>query len=345
MTAPPATDLEARLEGLLLGTALGDALGLPCEGLSAPVIARRFGELDRFRMCGHTGFVSDDTEQTALVAECLSHHPDDPEACATAFRRRLVWWFWRLPFGVGLATVRASLKATVGLQSGVGSAGNGAAMRAPVIGAFFRDDPERRQAFGRRLASVTHLDPRAVDAALFVSEFAALCATSDVLDVFAARGLIREVANSELREALSRAADLAGRGAVFEDAAEDLGTSGYALHSVPFALYCLLRYGDEPMEAIRAAIRVGGDTDSNAAIVGGWVGALHGTAGLDPSIIARIHDGPFGPTHLRRLAQALASRAVESPAAVPKYSAAAAMGRNLALYPVVLYHGFRRLLP
>ena len=53
-----------RLAGTLLCTALGDALGLPCEGMSARSIARRFGRVDRFRLLAKTGFVSDDTEQS-----------------------------------------------------------------------------------------------------------------------------------------------------------------------------------------------------------------------------------------------------------------------------------------
>jgi len=75
-----------RLAGTLLGTALGDALGLPCEGMSGRAIARRFGTMDRFRLLGKTGFVSDDTEQAALVAQSLARHPDDAVACVRAFR-------------------------------------------------------------------------------------------------------------------------------------------------------------------------------------------------------------------------------------------------------------------
>jgi ADP-ribosyl-[dinitrogen reductase] hydrolase len=54
-------DLRERLTGVLLGTAVGDALGLVCEGMSAKRIARRFGRLDRFHLLGRTGYVSDDT--------------------------------------------------------------------------------------------------------------------------------------------------------------------------------------------------------------------------------------------------------------------------------------------
>src|SRR5688572_14571189 len=106
--------------------------------MSARAIARRFGRVERFRLLGPIGFVSDDTEQSALVAQSLARAPADPAACARAFRWSLLGWFARLPFGVGLATVRACVRIALGLRrTGVRSAGNGAAMRAAIVGAFF----------------------------------------------------------------------------------------------------------------------------------------------------------------------------------------------------------------
>ncbi len=57
-------------------------------------------------------------------------------------------------------------------------------------------------------------------------------------------------------------------------------------------------------------------------------------------LVEAIDDGPFGPTHLRALASALAEGRV-----APRWSWVRAMARNLALYPVVLAHGVRRLFP
>ena len=106
-------DLPDRLAGTLLGTALG-----------------------------RVGFVSDDTEQSALVAQSLARHPSDPDACVRAFRRSLLGWFLRLPWGIGLGTLRACARIAVGLRrSGVATAGNGAAMRAAIVGVFFLDGP------------------------------------------------------------------------------------------------------------------------------------------------------------------------------------------------------------
>lgn len=82
-------DRQDRVLGALLGVALGDALGLPFEGLSMRRVARRFRGADRFRLVGRTGFVSDDTEQTALVlASCAVAQP---VVLAHGFARLLPW--------------------------------------------------------------------------------------------------------------------------------------------------------------------------------------------------------------------------------------------------------------
>lgn len=324
-------DLRGRIAGALLGTAVGDALGLPCEGMSATRIARRFGKLDRFRLLGRTGYVSDDTEQSALVAQSLAKFPADPDRCARAFRRSLVGWFWRLPWGVGLATVRSCFRIMLGFsRTGVRSAGNGSAMRAAVIGAVFHDRPEQRRQFGEAIARCTHTDDRAVQGALYVAELAA--AGPDE-----ARKL---VSDPLLGAALDRATELARRSASTSEGAEALKTTGYVVHSVPFALFCYLRYGGTPLLAIQECISAGGDTDSIAAILGGWLGARHGEPGLPAPLVAQLHDGPFGPSHLRALAASIADGAPP-----PRYSWVGALFRNLALYPVILGHGFRRIFP
>jgi ADP-ribosyl-[dinitrogen reductase] hydrolase len=337
-----------RLEGTLLGVALGDALGLPCEGMSARSIARRFGTVDRFRLLGRTGFVSDDTEQTALIAQSLVRHPRGSDACVRAFRRALLGWFCRLPWGVGWATVRSCVRIALGISpSGVMSAGNGAAMRAAIVGVFFHDQTDHRRAFGRVLAQVTHRDERAVEGALFVAELAAcLVRAAGEESVKRCVAESREiVTNTELNAALEGAVHLAADGVTTTEGAQACGTTGFVVHTVPFAVFCLLRYGGDPMRALSEAIGAGGDTDSIAAILGGWLGARHGTPGLPASLLARIHDGPFGPSHLRALAVGLGQARQGIAGPVPRYSATGALARNLALYPVVLFHGFRRLVP
>jgi ADP-ribosylglycohydrolase len=331
-----------RIRGVLLGTAIGDALGLPFEGMKGGAIERHYGALDRFRMLGGIGIVSDDTEQTALVAQCLARHPRDRAKFIRAFRFALLGWFLRLPWGIGYATLRACVRIGLGFtRSGVRSAGNGAAMRAAIVGAFFCDAPEERRAWSDALAEVTHTDARATEAARFVAELAALAMTTGERESLA-RDALRVVENEQLRNALERAIDLGVSDVDWHAAAKEIGTSGFVIHSVPLATFAFVRFGRDPMEAMTAAVRAGGDTDSNAAIVGAWMGALHGVSAFPPRLVERIQPGPFGRAHLERLASALET-ARASPHA-EGYFWPLALVRNLALFPVVLVHAFKVLI-
>ncbi len=220
-------------------------------------------------------------------------------------------------------------------------------MRAGILGAFFHDQPEARQVFGRAIAEVTHRDERAIEGAVYVAEMAAACVGSPLnhrRDVIQSQARL-VVRNSQLGSALDQARDLAQKGVSTCEAAKSCGTSGFVVHTVSFATFIFLRYGDDRLFAITEAISAGGDTDSIGAIVGGWLGALHGTKLMPGELLDRIHDGPFGPTHLRALGAALTLAGNGEISPVPGYSRAGALGRNLALYPVVLGHGFRRLIP
>ena len=162
--------------GLLLGTATGDALGLPAEGLSSQRIQKRWKGNWKMRLCFGRGMVSDDTEHTVMVAQTLLEFPDDVAAFQRSLAWRLRWWFLSLPAAVGLATARACVKLWCGFpptKSGVMSAGNGPAMRAAVIGCFFADDPQRRREFVKAATRITHTDPRAEWGAIAVAEAAA----------------------------------------------------------------------------------------------------------------------------------------------------------------------------
>ena len=140
--AGSASDARRRdcLSGVLLGCAVGDALGLPREGLSPRRAARLYPE-DRLshHLLGRRGLLSDDTEHLSMTAQALLAAGHD----ADAFRRSLAWrlrgWLLGAPAGIGWATLRALLKLWLFVPArwqGVHSAGNGPLMRAPLLGAL-----------------------------------------------------------------------------------------------------------------------------------------------------------------------------------------------------------------
>jgi ADP-ribosylglycohydrolase len=321
------------------------------EGLSGKTISASFPDcIDRYYLLGNIGFVSDDTEQSALVAQSLVRYPHDSGAATKAFKLAMLGWFSRLPFGVGRATSQSCLKMLTGAkETGINSAGNGAAMRAAIIGVFYHDNQPYRLKIGKSIACSTHLDQRAIDGALFVAELAAAAYTNRNSHDPNRRyqsfdSAISVVQESSLRQALDLARNLAQQQANIQTAAQELGCSGFVNHSVALAAFAFLRWGDDTLAAIQWTIKAGGDTDSNAAIVGAWCGALLGEQGLPANLIDKINDGPFGPSHLRQLACALGDIKYGKTPATPTYLWPTAMARNILLIPIILSHTLKRLM-
>ena len=157
--------------GSLLGTAVGDALGLPYENLSPRRAAKLLGAADRYRFFFRRGFVSDDTEHSCLVLQALITSNRDPDKFEAELGRRLKWWFIKLPAGVGRATARACIKLWLGFppaKCGVFSAGNGPAMRSAIFGALIDDVNLLVELVGRS-ARLTHSDPKAEFGAIAVA--------------------------------------------------------------------------------------------------------------------------------------------------------------------------------
>ena len=90
--------------GCLLGTATGDALGLPYEGLGEKRARKLFPDVTRHHFLLGRGMVSDDTEHTCFVAEALILAHSDPNQFEKILARSLRWWLIGLPAGVGFAT-------------------------------------------------------------------------------------------------------------------------------------------------------------------------------------------------------------------------------------------------
>lgn len=334
--------------GVILGTAVGDALGLPYEGLSPRRVARRMGAGGlRHSMLLGRGLISDDTEHTCLVARALIRSRGDPVRFARQLARDLRWWLAALPPGIGWATLRGAVKLWLGFppgKSGVWSAGNGPAMRAALLGVCARDG-EHLRALVRASTRITHRDPRAESGALVVATAARLAAAGIDPTPAVAERLGQDIADERFRALVIRAGSLARyrvTPAEFLAAMEwPRGVSGFVVHTVPAALYCWLRHPDRPRAAITAAVRLGGDTDTCAAIVGALSGARHGAQGLPADWLDGLRDWPLGPRRLRRIAAALAGGDDRA----PRLPWPALLARNLAFTALIAAHLVRRAVP
>jgi ADP-ribosylglycohydrolase len=341
-----------RLIGLLLGTAVGDALGLPAEGLSRARIERRWRGVWRHRFLFGRGMCSDDTEHTLFAAQALLAHPTDAQAFQRCLAGKFRLWLLGLPAGIGLATLRSTLKLWLGCspkRSGVFSAGNGPAMRSAVIGAFFADNRAKLREFVSASTRITHTDPKAETAALAIAEAAAW----------------RMLQNKPLREfveSLPRLSQESEWQALCHKMSESLaselsvhafadrlglakGITGYAYHTVPVALYAWARHQGDFRGAMESALSCGGDTDTVGAILGALAGADGGKQGIPQAWLCGICDWPRSPRLLELVGERLARQITsDKPLGPVAYFWPAVVPRNILFLWTVIIHGFARLV-
>lgn len=350
--------MNDRLAGILLGTAVGDALGLPAEGMSPQRRRRMMPGPLRHRLLLRRGMLSDDSEHAFFVAQSLLKHPDD----AVAFQRRMAWhlrwWLASLPAGVGMATAKACIKLWLGfppMRSGVFSAGNGPAMRSALIGGYFHDEPDLLDSFVRASTQLTHTDPKATVGALAVAKLAGWAvdhSPHELPDAQLIGCMLTALAPHDpdwcdrINSVLSAYSTQISVTEFAVSQGLQNGVTGYIFHTVPVAVYAWLRHYGKFRDTLEAAIACGGDSDTVGAIAGALAGATVGSPGIPDEWLTGIVDWPRSVTFLRRTANRLEHQWLAGGAQgeVP-YFWPAVLPRNLLFLIVVLLHGFRRLAP
>jgi ADP-ribosylglycohydrolase len=341
--------------GCILGTAVGDALGLPYEGLSPRRAAQLLGPPDCYRLLGRRGMVSDDTEHTCMVAQALIASSGQTEAFQRELSRRFRFWLLSMPAGIGFATLRAILRLWIGYgpgNSGVYSAGNGPAMRAAILGAAL----DERQTLRHCVAAstrITHTDPKAEYGALAVALAAQMARRGAPVVPEHYSDELQSMLPGDARELVKlvdAAAESAKAGETTQAFADSLGlargVSGYVYHSVPVALHAWLANQHNFGAAVMSVIRCGGDADSTGAIVGGIVGAAVGKNGIPTEWLSGLREWPRTVQWMESLGSQLESSAeVAAPRRPPELPRFSSLPRNFFFLSVVLFHGFRRLFP
>jgi ADP-ribosyl-[dinitrogen reductase] hydrolase len=344
--------LREAFQGILLGTAVGDALGLPTEGLSSQIVRRLTNGNWKHRFLGSRGMWSDDTEHTFLVAQALLANPATP----LDFQRALAWklraWLLGLPAGIGFATLRAILKLWLGFspdKSGVNSAGNGPAMRSAIIGAFFHDDLPNLKRYLKASTTLTHTSTQAEVGAEAIALAIAwklnnpTTTPHDFLPFLAAQHNEPEWNRilAQMRSALDSARSVS-------DFATDLGlakgVSGYIYHTVPVALYAWLRHHGDFYGALKAALDCGGDTDTVGAITGALAGASVGRVGIPKDLVTGLLEWPRSTLVLDQAGERLANlKLYGKSSGQVSYFWPALLLRNWFFLLIVLLHGIRRV--
>lgn len=310
MTAPESPRRARREDaarGALLGTFVGDALGMPYEGCAPAAVP---AELDMQPARLGRGTYTDDTQMMIALAESvLARDGVDEQHLAQAF---LEIHDPRRGYGAGTNEVLALWRSGVPVSlaarqlfNGQGSLGNGAAMRIAPVGVRFADSPTLLVEQAARSARVTHAHPLGIDAAVVqAAAVAAAVRGEDVLEAAAARAETKA-----LGQTLATVRRLLHERPLPDEVAGRVGNDSSGPGSVPAAIYAATAHANFE-KSVGFAVRCGGDTDTIAAMAGAIAGARFGAEAIPVRWTIPLEDGDRGRTHVLRLAQRLAVRSL-----------------------------------
>lgn len=278
-------DLTNNLRGMLVGLAMGDALGAPVEFMDRdsfpPVTNYQDGGPHRLK----AGQWTDDTSMALCTAASLIHcgkmDADDQLTRYLRWYRDGYMSSTGVCFDIGNQTRKelelfelrgsfSQLSALRELQVDNGRAGNGALMRLAPVVIKYHDDLAQALNAAELNSQLTHMDQRCVDA-------------NKVLAYF----MIKSLDGPSKNELLRPSGITAVLGRLHPDVSSivggsykvlqrsDVQSTGYVIHSLEAALWAFYN-SDSFEEGVRLAVNLGGDTDTIGAIYGQLAGAYWG---------------------------------------------------------------------
>ena len=279
-----------RLVGTLIGSALGDALGMPVEGLSHQNVRTYYKGIQEPRADEKRGdlgagqWTADTQRARSLTRALAAGAPDSPDEVRAAFASDLE--------GVGAlrrggvvspSSAGAAMAAPFGVQSRLrGLADLAAARWAQTLLRDVDPHPTAAVATAAQTAAVRTClgkDPDALSGAQIIG-----AARSAALDGERLLGADDRVSK--------RLVALEGR---LDDYPLDLqdacnGTGSAVDEAFPFAVAMAARSPALVESTLLAAVNVGGDASAVGACVGALLGALHGVDAFPPDWVAALED-------------------------------------------------------
>lgn len=292
--------MKNKIRGTIIGVAIGDALGMPTEGMSPENIKKKFGAINSYRSPKFKSFHNlkkgqwtDDTQLTMAIGKSIINNKginfeDIAKEHINSFQGDRRGW--------GKATINGCqliLSGTNWWSSGTkNAAGNGPPMKISPIGILYGmgiiNKFELINACSN-ISRMTHGDIRATLAAIAQAYLIGI-AIKLPYEVFSyelehipefIKG-IEDIFYEDEDEygsfysSLSKAIDMARQAKSDNEIRVEIGIGPFVNESVAFTYAMLLKYHKDPKECIEKIIAQGGDADTTASIAGAILGAIHG---------------------------------------------------------------------
>ncbi len=270
--------MENKIYGCLLGGWCADAAGATLEFSYTP-ITKQMVEI-AMKMPGGgaigvgPGQITDDSELEIAILNGLVKSKNVCQYPVELVAEEYIYWINSYPFDVGTTCSNAfsnalnssdMMRNALKLKSQ--SQANGALMRAAVIGVWGRNCPDDKIIqFGKLDAQLSHCNEICQEVngiyCLIIAKLLNLVPLEEILNLIS-----KKITNGEVKEWFEQAALL-----------ENINCKkniGYCKHGFQLVIY-FLRNPSTYIDAIKTTLLKGGDTDTNAKIVGSVIGAMRG---------------------------------------------------------------------
>ena len=275
----PMKDLD-RYRGCLLGLAVGDALGTSVEfctrGSFELVTDMRGG--GHFRL--NPGQWTDDTAMALCLAESLvtMNGFDALDQMQRYLRWRDDGYYSSTGrcFGMGKTTndALARFTATGKPMSGSthpSSAGNGSLMRLAPVPMFYAPSKAKARSNAGKSSRTTHAAKECVDACTLFAEILVSALAGQDKETILFGNSVSGLTSEKIIDIV--------KGQYKDKTAQHIRGNGYVVDSLEAALWCFWTT-DTFSEAVLAAVNLGDDADTTAAICGQVSGAYYGHSGI-----------------------------------------------------------------
>jgi ADP-ribosyl-[dinitrogen reductase] hydrolase len=273
--------MVSRAQGCLLGQLAGDALGSTVEFWRPEDIRRDYPDRIRKLADGGTwstiaGQPTDDSEMALMLARMLAEQGRyDAEEARKAYR----FWLNSHPFDCG-NTVNRGLHGRPNFDSQA----NGAMMRISPLGIFGANyDLQQVAAWAEQDAALTHPHPVCLQAnALFAMAVARAISTGA-----GSQDLFRQIETWAIEMKAADALLESITGASTAPPNDYIHQQGWVLTAFRNALWQLL-HATNLEDGVTDTVMRGGDTDTNAAIAGALLGAVHGRDAIPTQWVEKL---------------------------------------------------------
>ncbi len=294
---------ERSIEGLLLGTSVGDALGLGRDGLSRSSSLRIMGRgpIDYCLIPG-VGIVSSDTHRMLMTLQSILRSRSQMELFRRNFAMRLRFYLFSLPVSAGRATILATVRLWLGVpaaQSGIDSDDNSPLVNALAIATVLQGTGHSIERWVAVSTEVTQITPEVTDAAILIARTAFLAIMTDP-------NSFSPISMLDRLKSITDDTTLTGwLQALQTGLEENLGTHAMAVRlgwgdRIPgtagptaiMAIYAWLRHHDDFEQAVESAVLLGGDSVTLGALAGGLAGINLGSKNIPARWLSRLWSWP-----------------------------------------------------